>query len=142
VDLTCRHLGADQWFVGTKAQEAAAPFGQPLFLNIHSVDASVSYGVTDRFSVTLTVPFSHGTHSRFYADGNRHTVQAAGLGDISFTGNLWLRNPVCHPDNNFSLGLGLKTPTGNNGVLDNFFLADGSVIQSPVDQSIQLGDGG
>jgi hypothetical protein len=27
-------------------------------------------------------------------------------------------------------------------VLDNSFLADGSVIQSPVDQSIQLGDGG
>ena len=93
MDLTYRHLGADQRFVGTKAQEAAPPFGQPLFLNINSVDASVSDGVTDLFRVTLTVPFPHGTHSRFYADGNRHTVQATGLGDISFAGNVWLRNP-------------------------------------------------
>jgi hypothetical protein len=33
------HLGADQWFVGSQVRESAAPFGQPLFLNIYSVDA-------------------------------------------------------------------------------------------------------
>ena len=27
-------------------------------------------------------------------------------------------------------------------MVDNFFLADGSVTKNPVDQSIQLGDGG
>ena len=36
----------------------------------------------------------------------------------------------------------MKTPSGNNHVLDDFFLAGGSAIQSPVDLSIQLGDGG
>ena len=48
VDLAYRHLGADQWFVGTDVREAAAPFGQPLFLNIDSLDVSVSYGITGR----------------------------------------------------------------------------------------------
>lgn len=140
--LAYRHLGADQWFVGTNVQEAAAPFGHPLFLNIDSLDASVSYGVSDRVSLTLTAPFSRGTHSRFYADGVRHTVEAAGLGDISLQGNIWLRSPAEHPEGNFAVGFGLKTPSGNNDVMGDFFLATGSITQSPVDQSIQLGDGG
>ena len=140
--LAFRHLGADQWFVGTELREASAPFGQPLFLNINSLDASVSYGITDRVSLTLTLPFSHGTHSRFYADGNRHKVKGSGLGNISLVGNVWLRDPAKHPDGNFAVGLGLKTPSGDNGVVNDFFLANGSVTKNPVDQSIQLGDGG
>ncbi|SPF56092.1 conserved exported hypothetical protein [Candidatus Sulfopaludibacter sp. SbA4] len=142
VGVAFRHLGADQWFVGTDVRESAAPFGQPLFLNIDSLDVNVSYGVSDRISVTLTVPFSRGTHSRFYADGVRHKVSAAGLGDVSLVGNVWLRNPAKHPNGNVALGVGLKTPSGNNAVVDDFFQANGSAIQSPVDQSIQLGDGG
>ena len=137
-----RRLSADQWFVGSQVRESAAPFGQPLFLNIYSLDATITYGVTDRLSVTLTVPFSHGTHDRFYADGKRHTVEAAGLGDISGVANLWLRRPSRESAGNVAIGFGLKTASGNNGVVDNFFLADGSVTKNPVDQSIQLGDGG
>ena len=36
----------------------------------------------------------------------------------------------------------MKSNSGNNGVVDNYFLADGSATKNPVDQSIQLGDGG
>jgi hypothetical protein len=101
--LAYRHLGADQWFVGTDMHEAAAPFGHPLFLNIDSLDASVSDGVSDRVSLTPTMPFSRGTHSRVYADGVRHTVQASGLGDTSMQGNIWLRSPSEHPEGNFAV---------------------------------------
>jgi hypothetical protein len=93
-------------------------------------------------SVTLTVPFSRGTHSRFYADGQRHTVKAAGLGDVSGIANVWLRRPSAESAGNVAIGFGLKTASGNNGVVDNFFLAGGSVTKNPVDQPIQLGDGG
>lgn len=137
-----RRLSADQWFVGSGVRESAAPFGKPLLLNIYSLDATFTYGVTDRVSVTLTVPFSRGTHSRFYADGKRHTVKAAGLGDTSGIANVWLRRPSSESSGNVALGLGLKTASGNNGVVDNYFLADGAVTKNPVDQSIQLGDGG
>jgi len=137
-----RRLSADEWFVGSHVRESAAPFGQPLFLNIGSLDGTLTYGVTDRVSVTLMVPFSRGTHSRFYADGKRHTVKAAGLGDVSGVANVWLRHPSSESSGNVALGFGLKTASGNNGVVDNFFLADGSVTKNPVDQSIQLGDGG
>jgi hypothetical protein len=137
-----RRLSADQWFVGSQVREAAAPFGQPLYLDLYSLDATVTYGVTDRVSITATIPFSRGTHSRFYADGKRHTVEAAGLGDISGIANVWLWRPARESTGNIALGFGVKTTSGNNGVADNFFLADGSVTKNPVDQSIQLGDGG
>src|SRR5579872_5819884 len=142
VGAAFRRLSADQWFVGSEVRESAAPFGQPLLLNIYSVDATLTYGVSDRVSVTLTIPFSHGTHSRFYADGKRHAVEAGGLGDVSAIANIWLRHPAKESSGNVAIGFGLKTASGNNGVVDNFFLADGSVTKNPVDQSIQLGDGG
>lgn len=58
IGVAYRHLGADQWFVGSDVRESAAPFGQPLLLGINSMDVSVSYGVTDRAGVTLTLPFA------------------------------------------------------------------------------------
>ena len=141
VGLAYRHLGADKWFVGDEVYEQYAPGGHPLYLDMNSLDLSVAYGVTDRASLTLTLPFSHGTHSRFYEDSARHKVKAFGLGDISLVGNAWLLDPFGHPNGNVALGFGIKTPSGNNKASDDFFLAH-SVVQSPVDQSIQLGDGG
>ena len=137
-----RMLDANQWFVGSQVRETAAPFGQPVLLNIDSLDATMTYGVTDRLSVTMTVPFSRGTHSRFYADGQRHRVEAGGLGDISAIANMWVRRPSAESSGNVALGLGVKTASGDNGVAGNFFLAGGAVTRSPVDQAIQLGDGG
>jgi len=142
VGAAFRRLSADQWFVGSQVREAAAPFGQPLFLNVGSIDATVTYGVTDRVSLTMTVPFSRGTHSRYYADGKRHTVEAGGLGDVSGIANIWLWRPSLDSKGNLALGVGLKTASGNNDAIDKNFLADGTVTTNPVDQSIQPGDGG
>ena len=133
-----RFLSAHQWFLGS--DELAR--SQPVFIDINSADADVSYGVTDRLSLTLTVPFAHGSHSHISADGKRHVSRVAGLGDITLTGNLWLWNPATHPDGNISVGLGLKAPSGSNRTPGDAYLADGSVIASLVDQSIQLGDSG
>ena len=58
VGAAYRRLNADQWFVGPQVRESAAPFGQPLFLGINSLDATITYGVTDGISITLT------SHSR------------------------------------------------------------------------------
>lgn len=85
IGVAYRRLTADEWLVGRSVQEEKAPFGQPLFLDINSVDFSASYGVTDRVSANAWVPFSHGAHSRYYADGARHEVSAGGLGDVTVT---------------------------------------------------------
>lgn len=142
VALSARRLHADEWFVGRNVDEASAPFGKPLFLDINSIDLSVSHGVSRRASITLTVPMSYGRHSRLYADHVRHAVTARGVGDINAIANVWLWNPDAATDGNISVGLGAKAPTGNSRVEDDFFAADGSVSRRVVDQSIQLGDGG
>ncbi len=47
-----------------------------------------------------------------------------------------------HAEGNLALGFGVKTPSGDNAVRDRFFPASGPPTRAPVDQSIQLGDGG
>jgi len=136
-----RRLTADEWYVGTRVAENKAPFGQPLFLNITSLDVAVSYGITSRLGLTLTLPFSRGTHSRLYADLTRHVVSATGLGDMSLMSTVWLGRPATHETMNLELGLGVKAPTGSNHVRDDFFTTTGTT-RYPVDQAIQLGDGG
>jgi hypothetical protein len=132
-----RRLHADQLFVGTQL----VPTNQPLIINLHSVDVTASYAVTDRFSVSLTVPFVSGTQSRFYADSARHAVTAFGLGDVSLVGSMWLLDPHNH-SGNVALGLGVKAATGTHRASDAYFLKGGTSIEYPVDQSIEPGDGG
>jgi hypothetical protein len=142
IAVSFRHLYADDWFVGKNIDEAAAPFGKPLYLNINSLDVSVTYATSRRASITLTAPMSYGRHSRLYADKVRHEVSARGVGDINAIANVWIWNPDEALDGNVSLGLGIKAPTGNSRIEGDFFAADGSVSRRVVDQSIQLGDGG
>src|SRR3989454_4208708 len=132
-----RHLHADQLFVGTQL----LPTNQPLIINLHSVGVTTSYAVTDRFSLSLTVPFVDGMQSRMYADSARHAVTALGLGHVSLIGSTWLLAPHTH-FGNIALGLGVKAPTGTHTATDAYFLKGGTSIQYPVDQSIQPGDGG
>jgi hypothetical protein len=137
-----RHLTADKWFVGSEVDETKTPFQQPLYLKIRTLDVSIAYGLSDRASLTLTLPFLSGTHSRFYADLRRHEVSSFGLGDVNLIGNLWLFDGPTHPAGNINLGLGVKTPSGSNEAMDDWWLADSSVTRRVVDQSIQKGDGG
>jgi hypothetical protein len=142
IDVGYRLLNTDQHYLGNTESESTAPFGQPLRLNVNSIDLSVDYGVTNRLSLTVIFPFLHGTQSRFYPDMQRHKNKAQGLGDISVLGTFWLWNPQGHSHSNLSVALGVKTPSGDNAVTGFSFKQDGSFMQSPVDQSIQLGDGG
>lgn len=105
-----RRIYADKWFVGHDVNEAAAPFGKQLYLDINSLDVTITYGLSRRASVAVTLPMSHGTHSRYYADGERHKVVAQGIGDVNAIGTLWLLEPNMHLDGNVALGFGVKTP--------------------------------
>jgi hypothetical protein len=141
VDVSYRNLYAQDFYVGTTQRESAAPSGEPIYINVNSVDLSVDYGVTDRLSLTLTFPFAYSTESHFYPDMQRHEVTSRGLGDISLVGNIWLWNPASHPSGNLSVGLGMKPPTGDNAFPGNFYLPN-AVVRLPVDEAVQLGDGG
>jgi hypothetical protein len=141
IGIAFRLLRADDWLVGRESRPDKAPFGRPLFLDIRSVDLTMTYAITDRYSVTMTAPFSRGTHSRFYGDGVRHEVSAAGLGDLNLGVQAWFWDPRTHPVGNLSAVVGVKTPSGSHEVIDNWYIPGGSMTWT-VDQSIQLGDGG
>lgn len=123
----------------------------------HALIINVGKALTDRLGVTASVPFLYYDRSSLYEhygnspsrnpDQKRFNTNAYGLGDIRLTMNYWLLDPMA--DNfkgNFALGAGLKLPTGNSNVMGTFHKLDktgqDSLTTRPVDQSIQLGDGG
>ncbi len=136
-----RRVAANQFFVGSSQDLTKAPGGQPIDLNITSLNLSLFYGLTSRFSMALTVPFISGRAELAYPDQLRHSNSQIGIGDINLVGSLWLMNPV-NTSGNIEVGLGVKAPTGSNHVLGNYYAKDGSAVRFPNTQAIQLGDGG
>jgi hypothetical protein len=139
--LAYRRLFSDNWLVGTAPSSARAPGGEAPKIEIHTFVADVSYSLTDRIQVGVSVPFSTGTISRVWDDSARHQQGASGIGDISVRGDFLLFSPRTHPNGNLSLGIGLKAPTGSHTKPSQFYTATGPVPY-PADIFIQPGDGG
>jgi hypothetical protein len=139
--LAYRRLVSNQWFVGTKRSDELAPGGSAPVFAIHTGVFDLAYGVSDRMTVRVSVPFSKGSFTRTWPDGQQHTQRATGIGDISVQGEAWLLEPRTHESGNVSIGLGLKMPTGSHSQSSQFYMASGAV-EFPADQTIQPGDGG
>jgi hypothetical protein len=136
-----RRLSSDNWLVGTTPSSERAPGGQAPRIQIHTVVADVSYSLTDRVQVGVSLPFSTGTLGRIWDDSAYHVQSARGIGDISVRGDYLLLSPRTHPNGNLSLGLGIKVPTGSHTKQSEFYTANGPV-PFPADIFIQPGDGG
>ncbi len=123
----------------------------------NSLDLGLTYGISNRLSVSANLPLIHYDRSSLYEHyGNSATANpehkrfhtgAQGIGDARLSAAYWIFNPEKHHNYNLSVGLGVKLPTGNENVQDEFHrrkATDGgdSIIVKAVDQSIQLGDGG
>ena len=141
VTLAYRRLLSDQWFIGTERNDALAPGGSSPIFEIHTGIFDLAYGVSDRVTVRMSVPFSRGSLTRTWGDGIEHTQRASGFGDISVQGEAWLLEPRKHERGNVAIGLGLKAPTGSHSKPSQFYQATGPV-DFPADQTIQPGDGG
>jgi hypothetical protein len=139
--LAYRRLMSNQWFVGTERNDDLAPGGSAPVFAIHTGIFDLAYGVSDRMTLHVSVPFSKGSFTRTWPDGQQHTQHATGIGDISVQGEAWLLAPRTHESGNVSIGLGLKMPTGSHSKPSQFYVASGPV-DFPADQTIQPGDGG
>src|SRR5690606_34467208 len=93
------------------------------------MDLSATYGLTDRLFGTFALPVVYYERSSMYEHarnppnglGDRHKTYAQGLGDIRLNLAYWILNPQKHNSGNFSLGLGVKLPTGEYGAKDMFY---------------------
>ena len=123
---------------------AGGTFGVPPHRTVNLINLDVLYGLSNRLSLDLTVPFAVG--SAVVAGRTISGVDipqlfqfdASGLGDMSLQAEYWLSNPAIPSRVTGSVGMGIKAPTGADDVRTTFPSGD----QGPVDESAQLGTGG
>lgn len=156
VSMGFRSLHSYKHYVGADYQPQREAAGTNVINDQQAFDLGVTYSVTDRFSVAFNLPLTFNSRSSLYEHyGNalsanplqkRFYTNSNGIGDARLTASYWVLDPLKHMKGNFSLGLGIKLPTGNWNVQDEFHRrkSDGTdyTITKAVDQSIQLGDGG
>ncbi len=142
-----RGLVADDHYSGTQFQYQRKALNNYVINTQQSYDFGVTYSVTERFNLSLSVPIINASWSIPLPAqpplGPRSEQNAAGLGDVIFGGRYWMLKPEKHPTANFSLGLGVKFPSGNAYVKDTYPILNGTnPTVKAVDQSIQPGDNG
>ncbi len=130
-----------------RVENATEVINDSFFLNFQ-----LRYGVTDRLTASVILPFVYHERSSMYEHGgnppggfgDRHSTFSHGLSDIRLSLGYWLFDPGTSSNPNLSIGLGLKLPTGDYRYQGKFYNQgpSGEAITSGVDQSIQPGDGG
>jgi hypothetical protein len=99
-----------------------------------------------RWSLSVDLPVISNKRTSLYEHGRteRHATSSFGIGDVRLAGYAWLLDPHTAKNGNIQFGLGIKLPTGDYKYADYFYNTGpgGTKLLGPVDQSIQLGDGG
>ena len=136
---------SDRHFVGDQEQVYREKEGSQVINNIHLIDISVGYAVTERINANLAIPLQFATRSQAIRDTrrvggvlvnpsrypapngtvngaviDRYTTEANGLGDIRLLGTVWLLDPARSKKQNVSVGLGVVFPTGEKDAKDEF----------------------
>lgn len=149
-----RYFRSYKHFVGAEEQKERVENGTEVINHSMSLDFTLTRQLNKYWSIAVNLPIISNVRSSMYEHyGNnsthpmaRNSTRTFGLGDIRFTAYRWLLDPAKHHKGNIQLGLGLKLPTGDYRYQDYFHKpgAGGrdSTVLGPVDQSIQLGDGG
>jgi len=115
--------------------------------HIYVVDVAFTRLFDNGWSVTIDVPITAADRTSWQEHGNnpqekvKHTVRSFGLSDVRVTLFKWLLDVSKYTKGNVQFGLGLKLPTGDYRFQDYHYKAEGKIM-FPVNQSIQLGDGG
>jgi len=139
-----RHQFSYQHYVGDVYQEYRAQARTQVENRINLVTANLTYQWTPRISFEIDAPFLFASRK---SQNSPIEYQASGLGDIILGANVWVRNPEKAPRNNFSGGLGVLMPSGNDDVQNTYnsnTTGTGAPVEvtAPVDYSIQPGNGG
>lgn len=122
--------------------------GNAVNIYSHAIDFNLSYGLTNRLQLNLTIPWVHNERSQVLrqtapvADTFRYSVFAKGLADVRLGINYWVFNPDKAQKGNLMIGAGLKLNTGSHKAMDDAPQADGTIKRVVMDQAIQPGDGG
>jgi len=144
IGINNRYFKSYKHFVGTEEQKQRTAQHTEVINHSYTMDVILTRNLDRRWSLALDVPIISNARSSLYEhDGKtRHSTHSFGLGDVRFTAYAWLLDPAKSSKGNVQVGLGLKLPTGDYKYQDFFVKSDSVKVLGPVDQSIQLGDGG
>jgi hypothetical protein len=142
LNVTNRYFEASSTFRGDKFITDTLVTNRIYTLNISALRI-----LNNGWSLGISVPVSansrnNGGDHKGIGTLPRYTTRSFGLGDIRFTVYKWLLDPAINRKGNIQAGLGLKFPTGDFRYQDYFVRNDSTKVLAPVDQAIQLGDGG
>lgn len=147
--INTRYFKSYKHFVGTIEQKERVENGTEVINHSFSTDFFIQKNITRKFSLAINLPLINNARSSMYEHGGntggpsaRKSTHSFGIGDIRIAAYSWLRDPGKMPRWNAQVGLGLKLPTGDYQYQDYFYKNDTTKTLGPVDQSIQLGDGG
>ena len=153
-NFNTRYFRSYKHFVGTEEQHERVEGGTEVINHSLNWDFTLTKNVNKFWSFAINVPLISNVRSSMYEHyGNgstspnaRNKTRSFGIGDIRVGAYRWIFDPAKSHKGNLQVGLGLKLPTGDYQYQDYFHkrAANGgdSVVLGPVDQSIQLGDGG
>jgi hypothetical protein len=151
-----RKLHSYKHFVGTVEQVERVEAGTEVINDAHNIDFGLTYAISDRLNATLSLPWATNDRSSLYEHlGNAKTANpeqkrfhtySKGVGDLRLSASFWVLNPMMHLKGNFTVGVGIKAPTGNHNAKGDFHKLDKAGVEylqyKTLDQSMQLGDGG
>jgi hypothetical protein len=145
-----RYFESYKHFVGTAEQKERVEKGTEVINHFFSTELGITRQFNDRWSLGFYTPIISNARSSMYEHyGNnsaspnaRRSTHSFGLGDVRLAAYYWMLNPAKMPKANVQAGLGIKLPTGDYRYQDYFYKNDSTKVLGPVDQSIQLGDGG
>jgi hypothetical protein len=150
LSFNTRYFKSYKHFVGTKEQKERVEAGTEVINHSTATELGVNRNLNNRWTLGLFMPIINNVRSSLYEHyGNtskssnaRRSTHSFGLGDIRVAAYYWLLDPIKVTKGNIQLGTGLKLPTGDYRYQDYFYKNDTTKVLGPVDQSIQLGDGG
>jgi hypothetical protein len=143
-----RYFKSFRHFVGTEERKERLEQGTEVINYTYSLDLALTRNFKNGWSVFFDLPVISNARSSMYEHGGngaknaRHYTRSFGIGDVRFGAYKWILDPAQMPTWNVQVGLGIKLPTGDYKYQDYFVKNDTTRILGPVDQSIQLGDGG
>ena len=148
-----RYFKSFRHFSGTEENKARIDQHTNVINHTGSMDINLTRILNDRWSLMVDLPVISNSRSSLYEHGlingtntfnQRHTMHSFGIGDVRLAAYYWLLDPIRHRKANIQVGLGIKLPTGDYNYEDYWYNVgyNGSKELRPVDQSIQLGDGG
>lgn len=139
--LNYRFFRSYKHFSGTEEHKNRVEQGTEVINNDNSVILGITRTLNPHWSFSATIPFMYIDRSSLYEHDrtNRYHTLSKGLGDVRLSA--YYNAIAQNIKGNLTFGLGTKLPTGNYNYKDYFHRPEGLELR-PVDQSIQLGDGG